>query len=156
MAPVLQVISQVVFLHMKFGGFLYILFLKIRQMNYYCSAYTVQCTQKPHGVTLRNHTSPHTKSHQLRTMNVRGYNNSIPWMNLVTSTPYHEWTQSYQLCTMNARSFRLRQVTFIQFNQKIFRTNCVHSWYGVGVTVFIHGTELMQFGKWPHGVQKSP
>jgi hypothetical protein len=25
-------------------------------------------------------------------------------------------------------------------------TNCVHSWYGVGVNACIHGTVLMRFG----------
>ncbi len=125
-------------------------------MNYYCAVYTAQCTQK------------------LRTMNARGHINSIPWLYAVTSTPYHEWTRSHQLRTMipwmnavtptpyhdsmNERGHtnsvpwmhavcRLRQVTFIQFNQRIFWANCVHSWYGVGVTPFIHGTELMRFGK---------
>ncbi len=52
-------------------------------------------------------------------MNDRGHTNSVPWMHAVC---------------------RLRQATFIQ-------TNCVHSWYGVGVTPVIHGTELMPFCK---------
>jgi hypothetical protein len=52
-------------------------------------------------------------------MNDRGHTNSVPWMHAVC---------------------RLRQATFIQ-------TNCVHSWYGVGVTPVIHGTELMRFCK---------
>jgi hypothetical protein len=52
-------------------------------------------------------------------MNDRGHTNSVPWMQAVC---------------------RLRQATFIQ-------TNCVHSWYGVGVTLVIHGTELMRFCK---------
>ncbi len=94
---------------------------------------TVQCTQESRGMTLQNHT------------------NSVPWMLAVTSTPYHEWPRSHQLRTMNERGHtnsvpwmyadcQLRKATFIQ-------TNCVHSWYGVGVTGFIHGTELMRFGK---------
>ena len=98
---------------------------------------TVQCTQESRGMTLRNHT------------------NSVPWMLAVTSTPYHEWPRSHQLRTMNDRGHtnsvpwmhavcRLRKATFIQ-------TNCVHSLYGVCVTAFSHGTELMRFGK----VQKS-
>jgi hypothetical protein len=109
-------------------------------MNYYCALYTVQCTQK------------------FRTMNARGHSNSVPWMHAVTSTPYHDFTQSHQLRTINERGHtisvpwmhavcRLRQVTFIQFNQRIFWANGVHSWYGDGVTPFIHGTELMRFGK---------
>ncbi len=52
-------------------------------------------------------------------MNDRGHTNSVPWMHAVC---------------------RLCQATFIQ-------TNCVHSWYGVGVTPVIHGTELMRFCK---------
>ncbi len=64
--------------------------------------------------------------HQLRTMNDRGRTNPVPW--------------THAVC-------RLCQVTFIQFNQMFLCTNCVHSWYGVGVTLFIHGTELMRFGK---------
>ncbi len=86
-----------------------------------------------------------------RTMNARGHINSVPWMTAVTSTPYHEWPRSHQLRTMNDRGHtnsvpwmhavcRLPKATFIQ-------TNFVHSWYGVGVTAFIHGTELMRFGK---------
>ncbi len=74
----------------------------------------------------------YTKSHQLRTVNERGHINSVPWLHAVTSTPYHEWT---------------RLSTLIQFKQRIFWTNCVHSWCGVDVTAFIHGTELMRFGK---------
>ncbi len=42
---------------------------------------------------------------------------------------------------------RLRQVNFIQFNQRFFWTNCVDSWYGIGVTTIVHGTELIRFGK---------
>ncbi len=101
-----------------------------------------------HGVTWQNHTC-----------SMPNRINSVPWMHAVTSTPYHECTRSHQLRTIDERGGHtnavswmhtvcwLRQVTFIQFNQKIFWTNCVHLWYGVGVTVFIHGTELMRFGK---------
>ncbi len=64
---------------------------------------------------------------KLKPPNVRGHTNSVLWM--------------YAVCW-------LRQVTLIQFSQRIFWTNCVHSWYGVGVTAYIHGTELM----WPHKV----
>ncbi len=112
------------------------------------------------------------RSHQLRTMNERGHTNSVPWMNAVTPTPYHECSRSHQLRTMNDPGHinsvpwmnavtltpyhectqfvdsvpwmhtvcRLRKANFIQ-------TNCKHSWYGVGVTAFIHGTDLMRFGK---------
>ncbi len=52
-------------------------------------------------------------------------------MNAVTPTPYHlPWM--YAIC-LNKSGFTES-------------TNCVHSWYGVGVTAFIHGTELV----WPH------
>jgi hypothetical protein len=68
---------------------------------------TVQRTQEPHGMTLRNHTNSilwmlvvtstlyheWPRSHQLRTMNERGHTNSVLWMNAVTLTPYHECTQ---------------------------------------------------------------
>ncbi len=115
--------------------------------EFYCTVYSVQCTQKPHRVTLRNHSSC-----------IPNRINSVAWLYAVTSTPYHDFTQSHKLRTMNERRHtnsvpwmyavcRLRQVTFIQFNQRIFWANCVHSWYGVGVTAFIHGTELMRFGK---------
>ncbi len=148
-APILQVISQGCVLTYKILWILYIMFLKICQMNYYCAVYTVHCTvtQKPHGVTLQNHTS-----------GMPNRINSVPWIHAITSTPYSDFTLSHQLCAMNEHGHtnsipwmhavcRLRQVTFIQFNQKIFWTNWVHSWYGVGVTAFIHGTELMWFGK---------
>ncbi len=123
---------MVVFLCMKFGGFFRHWWKTIRKKSAKWIA-TVQCTQKPRGMTLRNHT------------------NSVSWMLAVTSTPYHEWPRSHQLRTMNDRGHtnsvpwrhavcRLRKATFIQ-------TNCVYSWYGVGVTAFIHGKELMRFGK---------
>jgi hypothetical protein len=119
---------------------------KNRQMNYYCTVYK----ETTWNDFAESH-QPHGKSHQLRTTNARRHINSVPWMNAVTSTPYHEWTQSHKLRTMNERGHtnsvpwmhavcRFRQATFIQ-------TNCVHSWYGGGVTALIHGTELMQFGK---------
>ncbi len=60
-------------------------------------------------------------------MNVRGHTYSILWM--------------YAVCW-------LRQVTLIQFRQRIFWTNCVHSGYGVGVTAYSDFTELM----WPRKV----
>ncbi len=86
------------------------------------------------------------------------HKNSVPWMHAVTSTPYRDFTQLHPLRTMNERGHtnsvpwihavcRLRQVTFIQINHRIFWANCVNPWYRVGVTPFIHGTELMQFGK---------
>jgi hypothetical protein len=107
---------------------------------------TVQCTQEPRGMTLRNHTNsvpwmlavtstPYhewPRSHQLRTMNERGHNNSVQWMNAVTPTPYHECTQFVD----SVKPILFRPIAYI-----------VHSWYGVGVTAFIHGTELMRFGK---------
>ena len=49
---------------------------------------------------------------QLRKVTLRDYTNSVQWM--------------YAVC-------RLRKVTFIQLNQRIFWTNCVHSLYGVVV-----------------------
>ncbi len=112
---------------------------KIRQMNFHCTVYT--------GTTWNDF----AELHQLRTMNARGHINSVPWMTAVTSTPYHEWTLSHYLRTVNECGLtnsvpwmhavcRLRKATFI-------KTNCVHSWYGVGVTAFIHGTEFMRFGK---------
>jgi hypothetical protein len=81
-----------------------------------------------------------TQSHQLGTMNDRGYTNSVPWMIGVTLTPYHEWPGSHHSVPWMHAVCRLRQATFIQ-------TNCVHSWYGVGVTPVIYGTELMRFCK---------
>ncbi len=70
-------------------------------------------------------------------MILRGHINSVPWMNAATPTPV-PWMQA--VC-------RPRQVTFLQFIQRILWANYVHSWYGVGVTAFIHGMELMRFGK---------
>ncbi len=103
---------------------------------------TVQCTvytETTKNDFVESH-QLHTKSHQLRTKTYA-----------VTSTLYHDFTQSHKLRTMNERRHtnecRPRQVTVIQFNQKIFWANWVHSWYRVGVTAFIHGTELLRFGK---------
>ncbi len=61
-----------------------------------------------------------TPACQIRTMNERSHTNSVPWMHAVC---------------------RFSQVTFIQFNQKIFLTNCVHSWYGASVTAKSDFTE---------------
>ncbi len=71
-APVLQVISQGCVLHMKFGGFLYSMFSKILQMNYYCAGYT----ETTWNDFAKSHQS-HAKSHQLRTMKVCGYINFV-------------------------------------------------------------------------------
>ncbi len=60
-------------------------------------------------------------------MNVRSHTNSVLWM--------------YAVCW-------LRQVTLIHFSQRIFWSNCVHSWYGVGVMAYSDFTELM----WPRKV----
>jgi len=49
--------------------------------------YSVQCTQKPLRVTLRNRI------------------NSVPWMYAVTSTPQSHFTRSHQLRTMNVRNW---------------------------------------------------
>ncbi len=76
-----------------------------------------------------------TQSHQLRAMNDRGYSNSVPWMYTVTQTLYHEWPGSHQLRTMNARSLSTPSSHF----------HSDQSWYRVGVTPVIHGTELMRF-----------
>jgi hypothetical protein len=66
------------------------------------------------------------------------------WSDFAESHQPH--AKLHQLRTMNAGSLSTPSSHF-QFNQKIFWTNCVHSWYGVSVTAFIHGTELMRFGK---------
>jgi hypothetical protein len=104
-------------------------------MNYYCTVYT----ETTWNAFAESH-QPRAKSYQLRTMNERCHINSVPWMNAVTSTPYHEWTRSHQLRTMNARSLSSPSSHF-------YSDQLRNSWYGVGVTAFIHGTELMQFGK---------
>jgi hypothetical protein len=63
----------------------------------------------------------------------------------IASSPYHKWLRSNQLRTMNVRNWSKNPL--VKLNESDFTklTNFVHSWYGVGVTVFIHGTELM----WP-------
>jgi hypothetical protein len=115
-----------------------------------CAVYTVQCTVYTEYKEWLCRITPAacqiaptpyhecTRSHQLRTMTERGHINSVPWLNAVTSTPYHECTQIVD--SVKSLSFSLTM-------QKIFWTNCVHSWYGVGVTAFMHGTKLMRFGK---------
>ncbi len=52
------------------------------------------------------------QSHQLRKVTLRSHTNSVVWM--------------YAVCG-------LRKVTFIQLNHRIFWTNCVNSFYRVGV-----------------------
>ena len=75
--------------------------------------------------------------------------NSVPWMNAVTPTPYHECTQLVWIKV----ALRSRQTACIHGTELVWprsfmvRSYCdrVHSWYGVDVTAVIHGTELM----WP-------
>ncbi len=68
--------------------------------------------------------------------------NYVSWMNAVTSTPYHECTQLVHkiLC--------LNWIKVNKLHSFMVRSWCdlVKSWYGVDVTVFIHGRELMRFG----------
>ncbi len=80
-------------------------------------------------MTLRNHTS-----------RIPIRINFVPWMNAFTSTPYHDFTWSHHL-------------RIIQYNQRIFWTNCVHlwcdrihSWYG-GVDA-ICLSDLTEYKKW--------
>jgi hypothetical protein len=82
--------------------------------------------------------------------------NSVPWMNAVTPTPYHEWTQLVQktfwLNWMKV-TWRSQQTACIHGTELVWlrsfivRSWCdrVHSWYGVEVAACIHGTELMRF-----------
>ncbi len=75
-----------------------------------------------------------------------------PWTKLrtpVCSYPIEVFQLSFNfLCLLLLYSIYLNgQVTLIQFSKIIFWTNCVHSWRGVGVTAYIHGTELIRFRK---------
>ncbi len=96
--------------------------------------YSVQCTQKPHSDFAESN-QPHTKSHQLRTITLRGHN-SVPWMNAATQTPYHECSTQF---VDSVKSLS------ISLTRGFFRP-----------IAYIHGTELvwprsfmelMQFGK---------
>jgi hypothetical protein len=82
--------------------------------------------------------------------------NCAPWMNGVTSTPYHECTQLVQkILWLNWMkvTWRSRQTACIHGTELVWPRSfmvrswcdCVKSWYGVDVTACIHGTELM----WP-------
>ncbi len=59
-------------------------------------------------------------------MNEQSHSNSVPWM--------------YAIGPKNP---------LVELNESDLTesANCVHSWYGVGVTAFIHGTELMWLRK---------
>jgi hypothetical protein len=72
-------------------------------------------------------------------MTLCGHINSVPWLYAVTPTPYHECTQFVD--SVKPLSFSLNRGFFGPIAY-IHGTD-----YGVGVTAFIHGTELMQFGK---------
>ena len=100
---------------------------------------TVQCTQEPRVMTLRNHTNsvpwmlavtstPYhewPRSHQLRTMNVRGHNNSVPWMTGVTPTPYHECTQFVD----SVKPLSFRPIAYIHGTELAWpRSFMVRSW----------------------------
>jgi hypothetical protein len=77
--------------------------------------------------------------------------NSVPWMNAVTPTPYHECTQLVWIKV----ALRSRQTACIHGTELVWprsfmvRSWCDrgHSWYGVDVTASIHGTELVWFRK---------
>ncbi len=88
---------RVMFLHMKFGGFLILCQKSTKWIT------TVQCTRNTLSVFAESH-QQHAKSHQLHTMNARSHINSVPWMHKVTSTPYHKWMRSHQRWIMNAHS----------------------------------------------------
>ncbi len=64
--------------------------------------------------------------------------NSVPWMNAVTPTPYHECTQLVWIKV----ALWSRQTACIHGTELVWPG---HSWYGVDVTAVSHGTELM----WP-------
>ncbi len=78
--------------------------------------YSVQCTQKPLWVTLRNRI------------------NSVPWTYAVTSTPQSHFTRSLKLRTMNVRNWS--KIPLAKLRTFIVRSWCdrVHSWYRVDVT----------------------
>ncbi len=101
---------------------------------------SVLCTQKPHSLTLLNHTS-----------HIPNFINFVPWLYEVTSTPNHGFRRSHQLHTMNecihtksvnSHSLLDPSSHFHSLNQMIFWANCVHSWFRVVATAFSHGTEL--------------
>ncbi len=98
-----------------------VLMYKNRRMKYYCAVYTVQCTQK------------------LRT--------TVPWMHAVTSTPYHDFTQSHQLRTMNERGHINLCHGCTQFADSVKSLSYSLTRGFFGLIAYIHGTELMRFGK---------
>ncbi len=63
--------------------------------------------------------------------------------NRIISVPW--WTDSHQLRTMNVRNWPKNPLVKLNESDLTESANCVLSWYGVGVTAFIHCTELM----WP-------
>jgi hypothetical protein len=77
--------------------------------------------------------------------------NSVPWMNAVTPTPYHECTEWVWIKV----ALRSRQTACIHGTELVWphsltvRSWCDHghSWFGVDVTASIHGTELVWFRK---------
>ena len=87
----------------------------------------------------------------LRKATLQNCINSVPWMNAVTPTPYHECTQLVWIKV----AFRSRQTACIHGTELVWprsfmvRSWCDrgHSWYGVDVTASIHGTELVWFRK---------
>jgi hypothetical protein len=59
------------------------------------------------------------------------------------STPHHEWMRLQQLWTKNVRNWPKKSSGYVNESDLMESTNCVNSWYGVGVNAFIHNTELM-------------
>jgi hypothetical protein len=131
---------MVVFLYMKFGGFFCHWWkTKSKKSAKWIWISTVQCTQEPSGMTLRNHTnsvpwmlavtstSYHEwpRSHQLRTMNECSHTNSVPWMNAVTPTPYHECTQFVD----SVEPLLFRPIAYIYGTELVWqRSFMVRSW----------------------------
>ncbi len=150
-APVLQVISQGCVL--TYGiWWISLHYVKnppneLLLCSVHCTVYTEWLFRITSAACQIASTSYHecTQSHQLRTMNARGPINSVPGtMNVRSHTNSVPWMHA--VC-------RLRQVTFIQFNQRSF-----------GPIAYIHGTELVwlrsfivqswcDLVKWPYGVQ---
>jgi hypothetical protein len=80
--------------------------------------------------------------------------NSVPWINGITPTPYHECTQLVQkILWLNWMkvTWRSRQTAYIHGTELVWPRSfmvrswcdCVKSWYGVDVTACIQGTEFL-------------
>jgi hypothetical protein len=91
-------------------------------------------------------TPPHTKSHQLRTIKERGHINFVPWLYVVTSTPYPEWMCTVQTVVLILPCIScIRKMHFWIGNKILLNSLC---WLGLGRNCMPSSLQAGGAGPW--------